>query len=52
MAIPAQLARPGRQHGIICLGDGMIAMALAAFGPVMFIECVFVFAAVEQAGIG
>src|ERR1700740_3157828 len=34
------------------LGDGVITMALAAFGPVVFIECVFVFAAVEQTRIG
>src|SRR6266545_2473570 len=30
----------------------MITMTLAAFGPVMLIECVFVFAAVEQTRIG
>src|SRR5512133_2154646 len=30
----------------------MITMTLAAFGPVMLIECVLVFAAVEQTRIG
>jgi hypothetical protein len=30
----------------------MIAMALAALGPVMLIERVFVFAAVKQTGVG
>ena len=30
----------------------MITMALAAFGPVMLIECVFVFAAIEQTRVG
>ena len=30
----------------------MITMALAAFGPVVLIECMFVFAAVEQTGVG
>src|SRR5512133_1139421 len=34
------------------LGNRMIVMALAALGPVMFIEGVLVFAAVKQAGIG
>lgn len=34
------------------LGDGMIVMALTALGPVMLIEGVLVFAAVEQTGIG
>ena len=34
------------------LGDRMVAMALAAFGPVMFIERVLVFAAVKQTGVG
>ena len=33
------------------LGDGMIIMALAALGPVVFIEGVLVFAAVKQAGV-
>ena len=34
------------------LGDGMIVMALAALGPVVFIEGVLVFAAVKQTGVG
>jgi len=33
------------------LGNGMIVMALAALGPVVFIEGVLVFAAVKQAGV-
>ena len=33
------------------LRDGMIVMALAALGPVVFIEGVLVFAAVKQAGV-
>ena len=33
------------------LGNRMIVMALAALGPVVFIEGVLVFAAVKQAGI-
>ena len=36
----------------MCFGDGMITMALAAFGPVMLIECVLVFAAIEETRIG
>jgi len=34
------------------LGNRMIVMALAALGPVVFIESVLVFAAVEQTGVG
>ena len=33
------------------LGDRMIVMALAALGPIVFIEGVLVFAAVKQAGV-
>ena len=33
------------------LGNRMIIMALAALGPVVFIEGVLVFAAVKQAGV-
>ena len=34
------------------LGDGVITVALAAFGPIMAIESLFVFAAVEQTRVG
>ena len=34
------------------LGDRMVAMALAAFGPLMLIERLLVFAAVKQTGVG
>ena len=33
-------------------GDRVVAMALAAFGPVMLIERLLVFAAVKQTGVG
>src|SRR5512132_572041 len=35
----------------MCLGNRRIVMALAALGPVVFIEGVLVFAAVKQAGV-
>ena len=34
------------------LGDRVVAMALATFGPVMLIERLLVFAAVKQTGVG
>lgn len=52
MAITAQLARPCRQHRIVRFGNGMIAMTLAAFRPVMIIESLLVFAAIKQARVG
>ena len=42
----------GRQHRVVRLRDGMIAMALAALGPVMLVEGLLVFAAVEQTRVG
>ena len=45
-------AGPGREHLVVRLHDGVIAVALAALGPVMLIEGLFVFAAVEQTGVG
>src|SRR6188474_2137364 len=36
----------------MCLGDGVVAMTLTAFGPVMLIERLLVFAAVKQTGVG
>ncbi len=52
MTRSAQGGRAGAQHPIIGFLDGMFAVALAAFRPVMLVEGLFVFAAVKQARIG
>ena len=52
VAIRAQSARSGGQHLVARFLDGVIAMALAAFGPAMLIEGLLVFAAIEEARVG
>ena len=52
MAIAAQAAGGGRQHRVVRFLDRMFAMALAALGPVMFVEGLLVFAAVKETRIG
>ena len=51
MAIAAQGAGLGREHRIIGPGNRMVAMALTALSPVMLVESLFVFTAVEEARI-
>ena len=52
VAIAAQHAWPGCQHLVARLHDRVIAVAFAALGPLMLVEGLLVFAAVEQAGVG
>ena len=52
VTITAQLPGAGRQHRVMRFRDCVIAVALAALGPVVLIESLFVFAAVEQTGVG
>src|SRR5690242_16436974 len=48
VAIPAQAAIRSRQHRIAGLGNIVITMALAALRPIVLVERLFVFAALEQ----
>lgn len=52
VAIGAEPARAGGKHLVVRFFDGVIAVALAAFGPTVLIEGLFMFAAVEEAGVG
>jgi hypothetical protein len=52
MTIATQCARSCCQHLVVCPQNRVIAMAFAAFGPFMLVERLFVFAAVEQTGVG
>jgi hypothetical protein len=51
VAIAAQAAGGGRQHRVAGFDNIVIAVAFAAFRPVVLIESLFVFAAIEQAGV-
>ena len=51
MALGAKGAWAGRQHGIRCFGNAMVAVTLGALGPLVLFEGLFVFAAVKKAGV-
>jgi len=51
MAFGTERAGACRQHRIVGFGDGVIAVAFAAFSPMMLVECLLVLTSVEETGI-
>ena len=51
MTITAQLSLAAAQHGVVRFRDVVISVTLSAFGPIVLIERLFVFATIEETGI-